>query len=305
MLRFVRTGTVPAWSPRFRPAAFRVSWDPRWIPLALDQALAGRVLPSIDKLGRLAIVAAQRAMASGNLAADGPDDVGLVLGTMFSGARTITAFDRRAQMAGPEYASPLDFANTVLNAAAGQAAIRLSLRGVNATIAGGYTSGLQAVAYAADLISGGRATTLLAGGVEELFAESFVGFCRTGVMCGTNGRPGHVPVPFDAERTGCALGEGAGFLVLERDHAAASRGAAVQGRIAGYASVTDPDAIDRGCCGREAIAAAVRSAMSRARCAGDRHRRDQCICQRQLRRGSRGSRGAGATCSAAGRRCPR
>jgi 3-oxoacyl-[acyl-carrier-protein] synthase II len=231
---------------------------------ALRRELAGRPLAGIERTGLLTIVAAQRALASSGLGVGTPSSLGLVLGTMFSSAHTIGEFDRRAQTAGPEFASPLDFANTVLNAAAGQTAIRLSLTGLNTTIAGGHASGLHAIAYASDLIAGGRADVLLAGGVEEVGVESFVGFCRAGMMCGSNGRPGHVPVPFDDARTGFALGEGAALATLEVAAAASARGATVRATVAGWASAIDPDALERGFCSRETIADVVLSALSRA-----------------------------------------
>lgn len=238
-------------------------------PELLRRELAGRPFATIDKTGQLAIIAAQRALASAAYAGSTPDELGLVLGSAFSSAHTIGDFDRRAQTSGPEFASPLDFANTVLNAAAGQTAIRLALHGINATIAGGQSSGLQAVAYAADLVKAGRAPALLAGGVEELCFESYLGFCRAGLMCGTNGRPGHVPVPFDARRTGLALGEGAAILLLESTAHAARRAAHIHAEIGGYASLTDPDALDRGFCGRDVIAGAIRRALARAQTSPD------------------------------------
>jgi 3-oxoacyl-[acyl-carrier-protein] synthase II len=231
----------------------------------LDAELSGRPLAGIDRAGRLTLLAAQRAAAASQVPSDTDGRIGVVLGTMFSGASTIAAFDRRAQSAGPGCASPLDFANTVLNAAAGQTAIKLALRGVNATIAGGYASGLQAIAYGSDLIAAGRAEMLLAGGIEELFQESFAGHCQAGVVCGTNGRPGHVPVPFDLNRTGLSLGEAAGFVVLEAGRSAVARGATVRAEVLGAASATDPDALMRGFCDRQTIADVIVRALARAR----------------------------------------
>src|SRR5947208_1258828 len=143
----------------------------------------------------------------------------------------------------------MDFANTVINAPAGQAAIWHGLRGVNATVAAGAASGLLAVAHAADLIRAGRATTVLAGGVEELSFESVCGFRRAGLLC-----DGDRPRPFDAGRSGFALGEGAAVLVLEDSEAAAARGARVLGRIAGHGARFDPE---QGRDDESAVAAAV------------------------------------------------
>ena len=79
----------------------------------------------------------------------------------------------------------MDFANSVINAAAGQTAIWHDLRGVNTTLSGGTTAGLQALGYGADLVRAGRAAAVLAGGAEELCFESLYGFARAGWLAGT------------------------------------------------------------------------------------------------------------------------
>lgn len=163
-------------------------------------------------------------------------DVGLVLGTMFCSIHTITRFDHLAITRGPAYASPLDFANTVINAATGQTAIWHNLRGINSTISTGPTSGLQALGYAADLVASGRAPAVLAGGVEELSFEVLYA-CRRAALAGP---PDGRPVPFDAARDGFALGEGAAFVMLEEEEAARRRGAAVLAYIDGYGTAFDP-----------------------------------------------------------------
>lgn len=203
--------------------------------------LGARNIRPIDRTGRLAAVGVELALADAGWPA--PErrahGVGLILGTMFCSVRTIGEFDRRAQHAGPEYASPLDFSNTVLNAAAGQVAIWHGLPGVNATIASGSVSGLQAIGYAATLIRAGRASVLVAGGVEEVCFESCYGFLRAGLLAQPSGDAPGCAVPFDAGRTGVALGEGAAFLVLEEETAALARGARIVGRIDGLASAYD------------------------------------------------------------------
>ena len=174
--------------------------------------------------------------------------------------RTIAEFDRRGLQLGPSYASPLDFANSVINAAAGQAAIWHGLRGVNSTICAGEASGLSAIACAVDLIRSGRAQALLAGGVEELCYESFVGYLRAGRLCGSNG-DGR-PIPFDARRNGFALSEGAALLMLEDAESAAARGASVIGVVLGHGSAFDVTGTEEGAA--LALARAVRLALEDA-----------------------------------------
>lgn len=200
--------------------------------------LQGRNLRPIDRTGRLVIAAAQLALEN-----SGWDDemrrsheAGLVLGTMFGSVHTISCFDRRALEAGPQYVKPFDFANSVINAAAGQTAIWHGLRGINSTITGGTTASLQALAYATDLIRSGRSSAILAGGGEELCFESLLGFARAGLLADRAASS----IPFSAGRKGLILGEGAALLMLEDASFARSRGARTMAEILGYGTAFDP-----------------------------------------------------------------
>jgi 3-oxoacyl-[acyl-carrier-protein] synthase II len=187
------------------------------------------------------VAAAKLALESSGWTADKlkEQDVGLILGTMFGSVHTISKFDRQALTQGPSCASPLDFANTVINAAAGQTAIWHKLRGINSTIACGATSGLVALGYATDLIRYGHQTAVLAGGADEFCYESFKGFEQAGLLYEVADGTGF-PVPFDARRTGFALGEAAALLMLEEWEAAVARGATILAEIRGYSSTYNP-----------------------------------------------------------------
>ena len=194
-------------------------------------------------------------------------ELGLVLGTMFGSVGTPSRFDRRAQEAGPSYAKPLEFANSVINAAAGQTAIWHGLRGINATVSGGIVSGLQALAYAADLIRTGQAEVLLAGGAEELCFESFYGFLKAGLLFEPDNGPGAPFAPFDARRRGLALAEGAALLVLESAASARARNAAVLAEIRGHGDAQDPSRGRRPGLSAQALARSARLALERSECA--------------------------------------
>ena len=236
-------------------------------------------LRPLDRAGRLLTVAGSRAFADCGLAPrtlrsepqasagvvggtpDGPRPssngrvTGLVAGTLFGSVTTISEFDRRQLTEGPRYVKPLDFANTVINAAAGQAAIFLGCRGVNATFAGGPTAALEAIAFGAEQVRDGRCDLVLAGGVEELGDEGLLTFGRAGMLAGAGGAPPR-PVPFDAERNGFALAEGAALLALESEAAARARGATVLAVVAGFGSAWGED--------EEAVARAVELALADA-----------------------------------------
>jgi len=203
--------------------------------------LRGKNFRPLDRTSQLVASAAALALENSGCSAEmrTREELGIVLGTMFCSAHTISEFDRRALTAGPAYASPMDFANTVISAAAGQTAIWHNLRGINSTISCGASSGLQSIAYASNLVRNGRARALLAGGVEELCFETFFGFGRAGMLCGSNHRPGHAPIPFHPARNGFALGEGAALLMLEDLESAIRRNVPVLAEILGSANAHD------------------------------------------------------------------
>lgn len=186
--------------------------------------------------------AAQFTASAAQLALDDSDwdeemrqkfELGLVLGTMFCSVQTITDFDHRALVAGPSCASPMDFANTVINAAAGQTSILHNLRGINSTISTGASSGLRAIGYAAEWIRTGKADALLAGGVEEFSAVALYAFQQAGLLCGYHSDQENFPKPFNSSHNGIVLGEGAALLMLEEAESAEKRGATVLAEIKG------------------------------------------------------------------------
>jgi len=227
--------------------------------------LKGKPLRPLDRTGRLVASAAKQALENSGWTTErlASHDVGLVLGTMFGSIHTIAEFDRQALIDGPASASPMDFANTVINSAAGQTAIWHKLRGINSTTATGATSGLTAISYAADLIRYGRQTTILAGGADEFCFETFYGLHRAGLLCGPASKGGY-PIPFDQRRSGLALAEAAALLVLEEWETAAMRGAVVLGEVRGHGTSYNPLWEQVGC-RSHGIVCAMRRAMEDAR----------------------------------------
>jgi 3-oxoacyl-[acyl-carrier-protein] synthase II len=224
--------------------------------------LGGNLRP-LDRTGRLAAAAARRALeASGwTDAARAEREVGLVLGTLFGSMQTISAFDRRGMTDGPKYVKPMEFANSVINAAAGQTAIRFDLRGVNATVSGDLTAGLQALGYAADLIRTGRADAVLAGGADELCVESLYGFHKLGLLCRSTVTR---PTPLGVPPTGMVPGEAAALLMLESLESAESRGATVLAELLGHASAFDAGRGRDTEAAIDAVAGAVAQALAEA-----------------------------------------
>jgi 3-oxoacyl-[acyl-carrier-protein] synthase II len=226
--------------------------------------LPNKNLRPLDRTGQLVASAAKLALTSSGWTPEKLmlHEVGLVLGTMFGSIHTISKFDRQALVQGPSTASPMDFANTVINAAAGQTAIWHKLRGINSTVACGSTSGLAALGYATDLIRNGQQKAILAGGADEFCFESFCGFDRAGLLYDVGNGAG-CPIPFDARRTGFALGEAAAMLMLEEWESAMGRKAHILGEILGYSSTYAPQPRGNGS-QAEAIVRAIHAACADA-----------------------------------------
>jgi 3-oxoacyl-[acyl-carrier-protein] synthase II len=172
---------------------------------------------------------------------------------------SITSFDWSGVTDGPTYVNPMEFPNTVINSPAGQAAIKYKLRGVNSTISAGLVSGLYAIHYAAEFLRFGRATALLAGGVEELCEESFLSFAKVGVVSASG-----CPRPFGLDRDGIVLGEGSALWMLETAESAEARGAKALFEICGFGAAQDAHDIQAYRVRGEGATAAITQALRAA-----------------------------------------
>lgn len=167
-------------------------------------------------------------------------DWALVVGTTFGSLASICAFDHESLRNGPASVNPMAFPNTVVNAPAGQTAIRFALTGPNITISTGCASGLAALGYAAGLIRTGAADCVIAGGAEELCEAGYLGYDRAGVLAPGDGT--EHSLPFGQGRSGFVLAEGAAIVVLESEARARRRHACVLGTIDGYGEAFGGDA---------------------------------------------------------------
>jgi 3-oxoacyl-[acyl-carrier-protein] synthase II len=242
-----------------------------------QQWLGNKGIRVLDRTARLLCVAAQMALSESGLVADSLEasgvgsppagsnleadpELGLVCGTMFGSIHSITSFDWSGLEDGPTLVNPMDFPNTVINSAAGQTAIKFKLGGINTTICCGLASGLYALGYAQDFLRMGRARALVAGGVEELSEESFLGFQKNGILSTSSQAQ-----PFRPSRDGAILGEGACLLVLESADAAESRSAQPWAEIAGFGCSQDARSTRMFQTSAEGATAAIETAIQSAR----------------------------------------
>jgi len=205
--------------------------------------LGKKGLRTLDRSTRLISSAAKLAIDDAGLqiTEENTHRIGVSLGTTFGSLHSISQFDREGLIEGPKMVNPSHFPNTVINSPASQVSIRFKIRGFNTTISTGFCASLDAVTYAADFIRLNRADGVLAGGVEELCEETFLGFYSLGCLSGSDGSE-PVSCPFDARRKGIILSEGAAILVLEDEEHALKRDANIMAGVLGYGNAFDPSA---------------------------------------------------------------
>jgi 3-oxoacyl-[acyl-carrier-protein] synthase II len=188
----------------------------------------------LARASQVAVIAARLALADAALAAGQTGAVGLVLGSHWGDFRSSEAFALGFLERGVLGLSPLVFPNTVMNAMAAQVAIAVGARGPMLTLNEVDAAGDLAVARGAALITARRASTVLAGGCDELSPILYRELGRLGTV--SRAEPGPEGCrPFDRRANGTVLGEGATFLVLESAEAALARGARIYAELAGAA----------------------------------------------------------------------
>ena len=187
-----------------------------------------------------------RSEVAGRYAVDGvdPSRLAVVVGTGIGGLTTFenahtTWLEARSKTPAKRYSLVM----LIPNAASGQLAIRFGAQGECKTIVTACAAGTMAIGDAWRLLSSGEADVVLAGGVEGAAGDpdafALLGFDRLKTLSTRNDAPERASRPFDRDRDGFVLGEGAGFVVLERASHARARGAVPYAAITGYASSAD------------------------------------------------------------------
>jgi 3-oxoacyl-[acyl-carrier-protein] synthase II len=191
--------------------------------------------------------------------------IGCMLGIGLGGLDTIETFHSRLLEAGPNKVSPFMIPMLISNMAPGQTAILAGIKGTNVVMTSACSSGLHAIGHAYCDILLGRSDALLTGGVESTITPMGIsGFTALKALSSRNDDPVHASRPFDRERDGFVMGEGAGILVVEELEHAKRRGAAIYAEIAGFGATSDAFHITAPAEDGSGLAMAMKNAMDEA-----------------------------------------
>src|SRR5438128_6677587 len=222
----------------------------------------------IRKLERnvlLSLGAAREAMDDAGLNGFDPMRVGIVFGTAIGGVNGILEQEAVRRERGPDRVSPNFIPSVLADAASGQLAISLGIRGTNYAIVSACATGSHAIGEGADLIKRGDVDAVLAGGGEAcLHPLILAGFCAMRGLVAEEEDPTLASRPFDATRAGFVMGEGACVLVLEEMESAQSRGATIYAEVLGYGGSNDAHHIAQPDPDSVGVSEMMRAALRRA-----------------------------------------
>lgn len=196
----------------------------------------------MDRFSHFAVGAARMALhdAGLSLASNGAFRTGVVLGTGIGGIQTVVDQISTMQDRGPRRVSPYTIPMMISNMAAGQISMLTGARGPCTTVVTACASGADAVGDAMRLIQWGEADVVITGGTEAPFTKiSIAGFAAAHALSTRNDDPTRASRPFDAQRDGFVMSEGAAILVLESEEHAMRRGALAYGAVVGRSQTAD------------------------------------------------------------------
>ncbi len=211
--------------------------------LDIEPWLSSKEARKLDAFIHYGLIAAQQAVDDSGLEQFDKLDkerVGIAIGSGIGGLEYIEKNIIQMEKAGPRKVSPFFVPASVINMISGNAAIRFGYKGPNIAIVTACTTGTHNIGYAARTIAYGDADVMLAGGAEMATTRSGIAaFSSARALSTRNDEPEKASRPWDKERDGFVLSDGAGVLVLEGLEHAKARGATIYGEVVGFGMSDD------------------------------------------------------------------
>ena len=226
---------------RFDTEGFKVKLAAEVKDLVVEDHLDKREAKKMARFTQLALIAAAEAFADSglNMANEDADQCGVILSSGIGGLDVIESETRKALTKGFDRISPFFIPMVIPNMAAGRAAIQFGLKGLCSCVVTACAGGSNAVGDAFRHIRDGYAEVMVCGGADSTIAGMGVGGFTSLRAVTTTDDPSRASIPFDQERGGFVMGEGAGILVLEEREHALHRGAKILAEIVGYGANCD------------------------------------------------------------------
>jgi 3-oxoacyl-[acyl-carrier-protein] synthase II len=221
----------------------------------------------MDRFSQFGVAAAKQALADANLVINelNAEQIGVIIGSGVGGIKVMEDQQTVYLNRGPDRCSPFMIPMMIANMAAGLTAIHTGAKGPNNCTVTACAAGSNAIGDAFRLIQGGYAQAMISGGCEAAITPlSLAGFAACKALSFRNDDPAHACRPFDRDRDGFVMGEGAGVLILEELQHALSRGARIYGEIVGYGMTCDAYHITSPVPGGEGAARAIQLALKDA-----------------------------------------
>jgi len=222
----------------------------------------------MDRYTQFAVVASHQAVEQAKLEFNekSAEEVGVVIGCGIGGLTTLSAQFAVLAERGPRRVSPFIIPMMITDGATGQVSISLGAKGVNFCVTSACSSGADAIGVAYEIIKRGDIDVMITGGTEAAITPIGVaGFNAAGALSTRNDEPKKASCPFDAERDGFIMGEGAAVMVLEDLPHARKRGANILAEVVGYGATSDAFHITSPAPGGEGGAKAMKNALKRGR----------------------------------------
>ena len=209
-----------------------------------DQVMSPRDQRRVDDFILYAMAAADEAVKDSGWVPATEEDrerTGVIIGSGIGGLSTIADQAVEMEVKGPRRVGPFFIPSALANLASGQVSIRHGFKGPNHSVVTACATGAHAIGDASRLIMFGDADVMIAGGAEAAICKiGIAGFVAARAMAtGFNDRPEQASRPYDKDREGFIMGEGAGILVVEEYEHAKKRGAKIYAEIAGYGLAGD------------------------------------------------------------------
>lgn len=232
-----------------------------------ESRLAAKEARRMDRFIQLGLCAGLEAFEDSGIdlnSAD-PNQIGVLIGAGIGGLGTIEETTRQMMEKGARKVSPFYIPSSIINMVSGNLSIMLGLRGPNLAVVTACTTGTHAIGEAARMVALGDAEVMIAGGTEAAITPtSMAGFSAAKALSRRNDQPARASRPWDVERDGFVMGEGAGILVLESEEHAKRRGARIYAELAGYGVSGDAHHMTQPAPGGEGAARCMANALRNA-----------------------------------------